>query len=170
MAPVRYSSFHALIQRWSASAPASWFLAHVLRYVDRFVLKLSRGRTTLTSILSGMPVITVTTTGARSGKPRSSQLVPIRDPSDPRRFALVASNFGQHHFPSWYFNLKKTPRAACTFDGQTVTCIAHEASGEEYDRFSACAIDTYFGYKLYRRRAGRRIPIVVMESGDEARS
>jgi deazaflavin-dependent oxidoreductase (nitroreductase family) len=170
MPPVRYSPFHAFIQRLSASAAASWFLAHVLRYVDRFVLKLSRGRTTLTAILSGMPVITVTTTGARSGRLRTSQLVPILDPSDARRFALVASNFGQHRFPSWYFNLKATPRATCIFSGRAMTCVAHEASGEEYDRFSAYATDTYFGYKLYRERAGRRIPIMVMETSEEGRS
>lgn len=163
MAPIKYSSFHALIQKLAASAPGAWFLAHVLHYMDRFLLKHSAGRTTLTSMLAGMPVVSVTTTGARSGKPRTSPLVPIRNPSEPERFALVASNFGQHHFPAWYFNLKKTPRAVCTMDGRSAAYVAHEALGEEYDSFMAYATDTYFGYALYRRRAGRRIPIMVLE-------
>ncbi len=138
-------------------------MAHLLRYMDRIVLRLSGRRRTLTSMLAGLPVIEVTTTGARSGKPRTSPLVPILDPANPERFALVASNFGQHHFPSWYFNLKKYPRAVCTVDGRARNYVVKEASGAEYERFSQYATQTYLGYALYRQRAGRRIPIMVME-------
>jgi deazaflavin-dependent oxidoreductase (nitroreductase family) len=163
---VRYGLLHSLIQKLVASAPGSWLVARLLGPADRLVLKLSGGRTTLTSTLAGVPVIWVTTTGAHSRQPRTRPLLPIYDPAHPGRFALIASNFGQHHYPGWYHNLKKHPRATCTLGTGAASFIAHEASGEEYERFWRYAINTYFGYALYKQRAGRRIPIMVMERID----
>jgi len=162
MTPIRYGPFHTLIQKLAASRPGSWFLARVLRHVDPLLLRLTRGHTSLTSLLAGVQVVMVTTTGARSGLRRTSPLLPIWEPSQPGTFALIASNWGQHHYPSWYFNLKKHPLATCMLDGQTVRCMAHEATGAEYERFWEHATDTYFGYGLYRQRARRRIPVVVL--------
>lgn len=151
------------MQNLAMSGPGSWALARVLRHADRLVLRLSAGRTTLSMMLTGLPVAMITTTGARSGLPRTSPLVRIGDPERPGRFALIASNFGQHRLPSWYFNLKKSPRAVCTTDGRREPYVAHEAAGDEYDRFWGYAVDIYFGYALYKQRAHRRIPIMVME-------
>ncbi len=163
MEPKHYGPLHTLVQRLAWSAPGSWLLAHVLRSLDRFTLRLSGGRTTLTSILTGVPVIWVTSIGAHSGQPRTRPLVPIHDPADPRRCALIASNFGQHHFPAWYYNLKKNPQGGCLIDGEHRQFTSHEATGDEYERFWRYATNTYFGYSLYRQRAGRRIPIMVLE-------
>ncbi len=163
MEPKRYGPVHALIQRLAWSASGSWLLAHALRRVDRLVLRLSGGRTTLTSLLAGVPVIWVTSIGARSGQPRTRPLMPIHDPGDSRRCALIASNFGQHHFPAWYYNLKRNPQGTCLLDRRQEKFTAHEAVGEEYERFWRYATNTYFGYSLYRKRAGRRIPIMVLE-------
>jgi deazaflavin-dependent oxidoreductase (nitroreductase family) len=167
MEPRHYGPLHALVQRLAASAWGSWLLARVLRGADRLTLRLSGGRTTLTSLLTGVPVMWVTSTGAHSGQPRTRPLLPIRDDGRPGRFALIASNFGQHHFPAWYYNLKKNPRATCLVDGRPAQFRAHEAAGEEYERFWRYATNTYFGYSLYRKRAGRRIPIIVLEQDDQ---
>jgi deazaflavin-dependent oxidoreductase (nitroreductase family) len=137
-------------------------LARVLRGIDPLIFKLSGGQTTLTGLLAGVPIVMVTSIGARTGLPRTSPLLPIRDPERPDRFALIASNWGQSGFPSWYFNLKKDPHATCVARGLAATYLAHEAYGEEYDRFWSYAIATYFGYELYKGRAGRRIPILVL--------
>ncbi len=163
---MRYSPFHVFVQRMASTAAGSWFLGRVLRYLDRVTLLLSGGRLTLTVLLSGLPVVMVTTTGTRTGRPRTQPLAPIFDARASGRFALIASNWGQHRFPSWYYNLKKNPRASCSMDGRTEICVAREAAGEEYDRFWACATEAYLGYRLYRQRAGRRIPIMVMEPDD----
>ncbi|HEX8992853.1 MAG TPA: nitroreductase/quinone reductase family protein [Anaerolineales bacterium] len=166
MPPIRYSYFHAMIQKAASSAAGAWFLGRVLRYLDRITLLLSGGRLTLTTTLAGLPVVMVTTTGAHTGQPHTQPLAPIRDPRAPGRFALIASNWGQHRTPAWYYNLRKNPRASCTMDRQTSTYVAREASGEEYDRFWTCATETYIGFHLYQQRAGRRIPIMVMERED----
>jgi deazaflavin-dependent oxidoreductase (nitroreductase family) len=134
----------------------------VLRFLDRLTLQLSGGDSCLTSWLAGVPVVMLTTKGARTGQPRTSPLLPIYDQADPSTFAVIASNWGQHRYPSWYFNLRKNPHATCRRDGHLADYTAHEAMGEEYERFWASGTDTYFGYRLYKGRARRRIPIMVL--------
>ncbi len=163
MTPIKYAPFYALMQRAAASPPGAWLYARILHHVDRFALKLSGGRMTLTSLLAGLPVVMVTTTGARSGRPRTVPLVCIRDKDDPALFALIASNWGQRRHPAWYFNLKANPQATCAIASQAGQYAAHEALGEEYEKFWRYAADTYLGYPRYKQRTGgRRIPIMVM--------
>jgi deazaflavin-dependent oxidoreductase (nitroreductase family) len=106
----------------------------------------------------------VTTTGARTGKPRTLPLLCIRNKDDPTLFALIASNWGQRHYPAWYYNLKVHPQVTCTLAGQVGRYVAREAVAEEYERFWRYAADTYLGYPMYKQRIGgrRRIPIMVM--------
>jgi deazaflavin-dependent oxidoreductase (nitroreductase family) len=105
----------------------------------------------------------LTTTGAKSGLPHTIPLIYIRDEENPEIFALIASNWGQDHNPAWYYNLKKNPCAVCSIRGETREYLAHEATGEEYERFWQRATETYVGYPLYKARAGsRRIPIMAM--------
>lgn len=159
-----YNLFQRSVQKFASTRPGAWFGAHVLHHFDRAFFKLSRGRSTLTSYIAGLPMVVLTTTGAKSGQPRTTPLLAIRDPQDPRRFALIASNWGQDHHPGWYHNLKANPRLVCTLDGVTAPYRAQEASGEEYQRFWQIASQTYFGYPLYKQRVGaRRIPIMLLE-------
>ncbi len=159
----RYSPFQVLVQRLASSGLVSAVLSRTLHSLDRAVRKLTHGHRSLTSILSGAPVVVVTTTGVRSGLPRTLPLLCIRDLDDLDRFALIASNWGQRKHPAWYYNLKANPRATCRIDGLLAAYVAHEATDEEYRRYWQLATQTYAGFALYRRRAGdRRIPILVL--------
>ena len=163
MAQRQYSAFQFLNQKFGSTRVGSWLYARTLHHLDRAFLKLTRVRTPLSSVLAGLPEVMVTTVGAKTGRSRTLPLVYIRDEADPNTFAVVASNFGQHHNPAWYYNLKASPRARCSFGGQTGEYVAHEATGEEYEKFWRRAADTYIGYPLYQQRAGgRHIPIMVM--------
>jgi deazaflavin-dependent oxidoreductase (nitroreductase family) len=163
MAKRQYSAFHFLFQKFGSTQLGSWFSARTLHHMDRAFLKLTQGRTTLSSILVGLPEVMVTTVGAKSGLLRTLPLACIRDESNPKNFALIASNWGQHHNPAWYYNLKACPHGRCTFFGQTGEYAAHEAIGEEYEKYWQLAVDTYIGYPLYQQRGGgRHIPIMVM--------
>ncbi len=105
----------------------------------------------------------VTTLGAKSGLPRTVPLLYIASEDDPSTFALIATNFGQERYPAWYFNLKANPRAVCTLNGETREYLAHEAKDEEYQRYWELAVNTYFGYNLYKQRIHTRpIPIIVL--------
>lgn len=154
----------SFVQSLAASRLGAWFLARVLHHLDAAVFKLSRGHRTLSGMLSGLPTVILSTTGAKSGRPRSVPLLYIQDIQDPDKFALIASNWGQRRYPAWYFNLKAHSQATCAIDGQSAAYTAHEAAGEEYERFWKRATEIYMGYVLYKRRiaSGRRIPIMVM--------
>ncbi len=103
-------------------------------------------------MLAGLPVVMVTTIGAKSGQPRSLPLVAIPDGEN---VILIASNFGQKHHPAWYYNLRAHPEVQLTYEGQTVAYTARETTGEERERCWQRAVDLYSGYPLYERRAAR---------------
>ncbi len=143
-------------------------LAPIQRYLDRATLRISGGRTTLTGWLAHLPIVMLTTTGAKSGRPRTAPLLAIEDDQRPGVIAVVASNYGQQRHPAWYYNLKATPRATGLIDEQTIVYSAHEAGGDEYARFWQRAQSIYGGYGAYRERATERtIPIMVLTPVDD---
>ncbi len=163
MTTLRYSLFNAFAQKIAASGPGSWFFARTMHHFDRAFFRLSGGRTTMTSIFTGLPVVILTTLGAKSKLPRTLPVLCIPDDRTPDTFVIVASNWGQHHYPAWYFNLKANPRATCSIRGKAGEYMAREATGEEYEKLWQGAKDIYAGFPLYKQRASeRRIPIMVM--------
>jgi deazaflavin-dependent oxidoreductase (nitroreductase family) len=158
-----YSRFNLIVQKLASTRAGSWILARTLPTLDRFILKLTAGRKTMTGILSGVSVLLLTTTGARSRVPRTHPLLCLQDECTPDVYAVVASNWGQQHYPAWYYNLKANPQATIKIGGQVGEYTAHEASGEEYNRLWQCALDSYLGFPFYKKRAGsRHIPIMVL--------
>lgn len=152
------------MQKIASSKPGAWFLARFQHHLDRLVFKWSGGRTTMAGVLTGLPVVVLTTKGAKTGLPRTIPLLCIFDQQQTGTLALIASNFGQAHNPAWYHNLKANPEASCTLDGATRTYRAREIEGEEYERIWRYALATYLGFPHYKIRAGERhIPIMLME-------
>ena len=135
-------------------------LAVVLHRLDRILLWSTRGRATVTSLLTALPVVVLTTTGARSRRPRSVPLVGIRVGDD---MLVVASNFGARYHPAWCLNLRAEPRAIVTYRGRSVGVTAREAGPEERSRYWSLALQHYAGFEAYARRAsGRQIPLVIL--------
>lgn len=160
----KYSALNILLHRIGSSRAGSWFASRTLPYLDRFLFNATRGHSTPTRLLGGVPVVMLTTVGARTGVKRTVPLLYVADSQNPAAIAVVASNWGQRHHPAWYYNLRANPRATCAFPGHASEYIAHEASGAEYDRLWQRFAALYRGYALYKQRArGRQIPIMVME-------
>lgn len=156
-------SLHRLIPHISSSRIGAKIFAPILHHFDRVFLKLSGGRRTLTGALSGLPVVMLTTKGAKSGLNRTVPLLYIQNPDNPDEIALIASNWGQYAYPAWYFNLSANPQASTNINGQIKTYRAHEASGDEYERFWQLATKVYWGFPRYKERAShRRIPIMIL--------
>ena len=156
----RPNTIQRLIQRVAATPVASAVLSALLHRVDRCVLWASHGRATATSWLSGLPVVALTTTGARSRRLRTVPLVGLFEGSN---VVVVASNFGSRRHPSWCLNLRARPEAVLTYRGRAFSVRAQEAAGEEYDRCWAMALQRYAGFQAYARRSrGRRIPVVLL--------
>jgi deazaflavin-dependent oxidoreductase (nitroreductase family) len=144
-----------------ASLPlAARAFSYTFHHLDRPLIRLSHGRTSLTSLLTGLPVVTLTTIGAKSGAHRS---VPLIGLPDEQKMVLIASNWGQAHHPGWYFNLRAHPEAVLSWSGRTQKYVAHEATGLEYEAYWNRAVGLYAGYAAYKERtSGRKIPIMVL--------
>jgi deazaflavin-dependent oxidoreductase (nitroreductase family) len=156
----KYSMSNRFIQKFASTRFGAWFGSHLMHHFDRLFLKINKTRT-LTSILSGLPIVILTTTGAKSGLPRTVPLVCIQQDND--TFAIIATNWGQSHYPAWYHNLKNNPQVTCSICGEVGEYTSHEAAGEEYDKFWNYAQNTYLGFSLYKQRVCQRhIPIMVM--------
>jgi deazaflavin-dependent oxidoreductase (nitroreductase family) len=150
------------LRRLPASRPGSWLLAPVLHRLDRPVYSATRGRHTLASLLTGLPVVLLTTTGARSGR---RCVVPLLGLPTPDGLAVIASNFGRPHHPAWYYNLRANPEAEISVEGARRRVRAVEAEGEQRARIWQQALTMYPGYTTYERRVGdgRRIALFVLE-------
>jgi deazaflavin-dependent oxidoreductase (nitroreductase family) len=136
--------------------------SRLLPRIDRTVLRLSGNRFTVSSVLSHVPVVMLTTTGAKSGLPRR---VPLLAFPDGDKVALIASSFGNSNHPAWYLNLRANPQATLAFHGQPARpYIAREPSGAERELYWQRATRAYPGYDAYKERTGgREIPVVVLE-------
>jgi deazaflavin-dependent oxidoreductase (nitroreductase family) len=135
-------------------------MALVLHHADALILRLSGGKLTFAQF-SGLPIIELTTTGAKSGKQRS---LPLTGLPDGKKIILIASNFGQTHHPAWYHNLKANPECTVKKDGHTGVYIAREADEQEYKYYYDMAISYYIGYAAYKQRVkDRKIPVMVLE-------
>ncbi len=149
------------VQRLAATRSAAWALSRILTPLDRIVLRLTNGRATAAGLLAGVPVITLTTTGARTGLPRRSPLVGI--PLD-ASLAIVGTNFGQRPTPGWVHNLEAEPSAEVTYGTTTVRVRARPPSDDEYESVFERAISMYPGYGHYRARvAHRAIRVFVLD-------
>ena len=121
----------------------------------------SNGEHSLTTLITGLPLITLHTTGARSGLPRSTFLIAI--PYD-ENIVLIASYFGSQQHPAWYHNLLAHPEVQVSLNGRTKTFLARQTSGAERQACWEQAVSLYPGFEAYRRRAkGREIPVMVLE-------
>jgi deazaflavin-dependent oxidoreductase (nitroreductase family) len=98
-------------------------------------------------------VIMLTTTGAKSGEPRSMPLVGI--PLDDE-LAIIGSNYGQAHTPGWVYNLEADPSATVAYRDRSVAVTARRATDTEADRTFEVAATFYPGYGKYRARASHR--------------
>ena len=94
-------------------------------------LPVTRGRITFSAWVTGLPVLLLTTKGARTGEPRAARVLGIPDGDG---FIIVAANFGQRVNPAWYYNLRAHPRVSVVARDAEGTYYARELSGAERER------------------------------------
>lgn len=152
------------VRRFASSGPGSWVFARVAHHLDRPIFRITAGRRTAASLLAGLPILMLTTTGAKSGKRR---VVPVVGLPTTDGLAVIASNYGQEHHPAWYHNLRKAPHAEVGMDERTWRVRAVEVEGERRERIWQEALKVYPGYATYEKRADhRRIHVFVLEPLD----
>jgi deazaflavin-dependent oxidoreductase (nitroreductase family) len=152
------------LRRFAASGPGSWLFARVLHRIDRPFWRLTRGRYTFSSLLSGLPVVMLTTVGAKTGRRRT---VPVLGLPTQNALAVIASNFGQDHHPAWYHNLRCHQDAEIVVNGTRQLVQAVEAEGQRRAEIWEEGLRIYPGFRQYERRAAHRdIAVFVMQPTD----
>lgn len=141
------------------SSPVGSWLLRTATPLDRRLLLRSRGRFTLLGPI-GAPTVLLTTTGAKSGLPRTTPLLYWRDGG---RLHVVGSNFGQGHHPAWTGNLLKEPRATVTIGGKDVPVRATQLTGAERDRVWQGFVDMASTYAVYKTRTDRDIRVFALD-------
>ena len=153
-----------LLHRIVIIRPISMFFAPRMHRMDFWMLKLTRGKYTL-SQLAGWTIVQLTTTGAKSGQERTMPLIATLDGD---KIGLIASSFGRKNNPGWYYNLKANPVCFINQNGEKVCFEAREVAGEEYEKYWQMGSSIYAGYEAYKKAASHRhIPVMVLEPKDE---
>ena len=104
--------------------------------------------------------VTLTTTGRRSGKPRS---VPLYAWGDADRLVIVGSLGGSARDPHWAHNLRADPRATVKKGREVLGVRASEVDGSERDRLWKLVVAAFPMYEAYQRKTERIIPLFVLE-------
>ncbi|CAL9283972.1 nitroreductase family deazaflavin-dependent oxidoreductase [Streptomyces sp. SudanB182_2057] len=113
---------------------------------------------------TGLPVIVLTTRGAKSGKIRKTPLMRVEHDG---RYAVVASVGGAPKHPVWYFNVKADPHVELQDGPVKRDMRAREITGAEKADWWERAVAAYPPYADYQRKTSREIPVFVLEPLDE---
>ena len=124
-------------------------------------LRASGGRIRRSRLLAGgMPVLSITTTGRRSGEPRSTVIAYMQTGGG---LVVTAANLGNEKAPAWYLNLLADPNAEVEVDGRRSPVRARVTADEEADALWAQWLELLPAAEDFQTIAGRRIPVVVLE-------
>lgn len=131
-----------------------------MNIAHRIILRVTGGRKGWEA--GNMPVLELTTTGRKTGKPRSVMLTsPIQEGES---IVIVASRGGDDFHPAWYLNLVDNSRVQVKFKGgPTKSMTARTATAEERARLWPIVEQKYKGYAGYQQRTGREIPLIFLD-------
>lgn len=108
---------------------------------------------------AGVPLLLLTTTGARSGEPRT---MPLTYRADGPRLVVFAANGGRPQHPGWYHNLRADPSARVEVGTDAYEVTAVDAEGAERERLWDLQVRDAPYFAGFQERAGRSIPVVVL--------
>ncbi|MBB5914178.1 deazaflavin-dependent oxidoreductase (nitroreductase family) [Nocardia transvalensis] len=142
-----------------AATKAGSFVIRTLTPLDRKVLERTAGRYTVLGPV-GAPVILLTTTGRKSGEPRTSPLLYVHDGDV---LYVIGSNFGQARHPAWTGNLLADATGTVTIAGERIPVQAKLIEDEEkkreiFERF----VETSEAYAAYRTRTTRDLRLFAL--------
>jgi deazaflavin-dependent oxidoreductase (nitroreductase family) len=107
-----------------------------------------------------VPICLLTTTGRKTGQPRT---VPLCFLQDGENIVLVASQGGLPTNPQWFGNIRANPAVEIEIGKKRRAYKAREATGSERDRLWPQLVDLYADYASYQAWTDRQIPVVVCE-------
>lgn len=136
-------------------SPTDWVRKQVEEYE-------SSGGTKGTTMM-GMPVILLTSRGAKSGRLRKTPLMRVEHEG---RYAAAASLGGAPKHPVWYHNVKADPQVELQDGPVKQDMTAREVTGAEKAQWWERAVAAYPPYADYQKKTDRQIPVFVLEPSD----
>ncbi len=114
----------------------------------------------VTGMFAGAPLVLITTTGARSGRRRTT---PIVYTTDGDRLVIIASKGGAPTSPDWYHNLVANPDVTVELPLETFEARARVAEEPERERLYRAQAALMPNFDAYEKATTRKIPVVVLE-------
>jgi len=143
-----------------ASAVPTDFSLKTSNALHRTALKLTGGR--FGWRLAGMPVVELTTTGRKTGEPRTVMLTSPYQEGD--TWIIVGSRGGDDRKPGWVFNIEANPEVKVRFGGSPVQRVrARIADDDERARLWPLVTGAQKRYAGYQSRTSREIPLVLLD-------
>ena len=109
--------------------------------------------------LGGRQLVLLTTTGARTGLPRTTPMMYVRDGE---RVLVLASNAGAARHPDWYHNLVANPAVTVELGGETYPATAEVLTGEDREQTFARIAERYAFFAEHQTGISREIPVVAL--------
>ncbi|MBT2207140.1 MULTISPECIES: nitroreductase family deazaflavin-dependent oxidoreductase [Actinomadura] len=135
-------------------SPTQWVREQVELY------ERSGGTEGTTLADTGLPVIILTTRGAKSGKLRKTPLMRVEHEG---RYAAVASQGGSPTHPLWYHNITSDPHVELQDGSERQDMTAREITGDEKAEWWKRAVAAYPPYAEYQDKTDREIPVFLLE-------
>jgi len=132
-----------------------------LRWVGKLntpLYRLSGGR--VGGRVGNGPVLLLTTTGRKSGQPRTA---PVLYLADGERFIVINTNAGNAKTPAWSLNLRANPDAEVEVGRERVEVRARLAAGEERADLWRRHMEQYSGWEYYKSKLEREIGVFILE-------
>ncbi|MFQ5458576.1 MAG: nitroreductase family deazaflavin-dependent oxidoreductase [Myxococcota bacterium] len=136
------------------------FAARFLGRIDRWIYRVSGGNRKLRILGRGKAEgLLLTTTGRKSGLPRTTPLLYLKDGDN---VVIVASKAGMPHHPQWYLNVQARPEVTVEIGAEKIPMTARMASPGEKASLWPRLVEIYPSYDDYQARTDRDIPVLIL--------
>lgn len=123
-----------------------------------YLYRISNGK--IGGRISGLDVLLLSTTGRKTGKPRTTPLGYFKDPQG--SYVIVGSNAGFDTHPAWFYNLRSQPHVTIQVKDKQLEVDAEVAGPQKRDQLWSQLIKLAPFYNNYTKKTSREIPIVIL--------
>ena len=129
-------------------------IVRILMRVHILVYRYSKGR--LLGSVQGRPILLLTTTGRKTGRPHT---VPLGAVEDGKYYAILGSNGGKDRHPNWFLNILSDPDVIIEVGSSRIRVLAMPVQGSESTRLGL----RFPWLERYNKRTARKIPVVLLK-------
>src|SRR5258708_614442 len=129
-------------------------------YNRKLVEEFRANRNKTDGPFAGRPLLLLTTTGEKSGQPRTSPMMYVKDGD---RLLVIASNIGAPKHPAWSHNLVAHPDVTVEVGAETYQAKAVVTKGAERQRVWSMILEGYPFFAEHQAKTTREIPVVALE-------